>query len=117
VPFLPTDLVGTLVGAMTDVPTPTVQALVESLHHDMVCAEDDFVRDLLPGDYRLVGLDEAIRRSLADPRQETPADPRTADPMGPMPQDPSWAAGGTEQPLLARAVDAVQDVADRVLPD
>jgi uncharacterized protein YbjT (DUF2867 family) len=117
VPFLPTDLVGTLVGAMTDVPTPTVQALVESLHHDMVCAEDDFVRDLLPGDYRLVGLDESIRRSLADPRQETPADPSTADPMGPMPQDPSWAAGGTEQPLLARAVDAVQDVADRVLPD
>ncbi|AXH95179.1 hypothetical protein DV701_02580 [Ornithinimicrobium avium] len=63
-----------------------------------------------------MGLEESIRRSLADRGTQTPADSRTADPMGPMPQDPSWAAGGTGQPLLARAVDTVQDVAGRVLP-
>ncbi|MFK5634560.1 MULTISPECIES: NAD(P)H-binding protein [unclassified Ornithinimicrobium] len=117
VPLLPTDLVGALVGALTDVPTSTVQALVESLHHDMVCADDDFRRDLLPPGHALVGLDEAIRRSLADPRSESPPHPDTADPMGPLPQDPSWAAGGDDRPLLAKAVDVVQDTIDRVRSD
>ncbi|SOC52239.1 NAD(P)H-binding protein [Ornithinimicrobium cerasi] len=116
VPFLPTDVVGTIVGALTDVPTPTVEALVESLHHDMVCAEEDFRRDLLPEGYLLMGLDEAVRRSLTDPRESLQAEPETADPMGPLAHDPSWAAGGDDQPLLARAVDAVQDTVDRVLP-
>jgi uncharacterized protein YbjT (DUF2867 family) len=39
VPLLPTALVGTLVGSLTDVPRPTVEALVESLHHDMVASD------------------------------------------------------------------------------
>ena len=117
VPLLPTDLVGALVGALTDVPTATVQALVESLHHDMVCADEDFRRDLLPSNYQLVRLDDAIRRSLPDPRRESPADPDTADPMGPMPQDPVWAAGGADQPLLAKAMDVVQDTFGSVFPD
>lgn len=105
VPLLPTALVGTLVGSLTDVPRPTVEALVESLHHDMVAADDDFVADLLPADHRLVGLDESFRRSLA-PRE---ADAEYADPMGPLPQDPAWASGGDERPRLARMVDAVKD--------
>lgn len=114
VPLLPTELVGALAGSLTDVPTPTVKALVASLQHDMVCAEDDFIGDLLPPGHGLVGLDESVRRSLADPRTESVPDPATADPMGPMPQDPSWAAGGDDQPLLARAADAVKDTIDRV---
>ncbi len=65
VPLLPTALVGTLVGSLTDVPRPTVEALVESLHHDMVAADDDFREMLLPQGHRLVGLDEAFRRALA----------------------------------------------------
>jgi uncharacterized protein YbjT (DUF2867 family) len=105
VPFLPTALVGTLVGSLTDVPRPTVEALVESLRHDMVAADDDF-RQLLPEGHRLVALDEAIRRSLA-PRATLPDH---ADPMGPMPQDPVWASGGDERPAAAKAVDAVRDV-------
>lgn len=113
VPLVPADLVGLLVGALTDVPTPTVQALVESLHHDMVCREEDFRRDLLPTGYHLVGVDEAIRRSLADPRTHVQHDPSSADPMGPMPDDPSWAAGGEDQPLLGRALDAVYDALGR----
>ncbi|WP_431473639.1 hypothetical protein [Ornithinimicrobium sp. W1665] len=83
----------------------------------MVCAEEDFRRDLLPEGYALMGLDESVRRSLGDPREESAADPATADPMGPMPQDPSWAAGGKDQPLLARAMDTVQGVVDRVRPE
>jgi uncharacterized protein YbjT (DUF2867 family) len=108
VPLVPTSLVGTLVGSLTDVPRPTVEALVESLRHDMVTTDDDFVTMLLPPGHRLVGLEEAFRRSLAAPEPETlPAD---ADPMGPLPQDPAWASGGDGRPVLAKAVDAVTDL-------
>ena len=95
VPLLPTALVGTLVGSLTDVPRPTVEALVESLRHDMVAADDDFREVLLPEGHRLVGLEEAFRRSLAPPA----AGPEDADPMGPLPQDPAWASGGDDRPV------------------
>ena len=109
VPLLPTALVGTVVGSLTDVPRSTVEALVESLHHDMVAGDVDFHEMLLPEGHRLVGLDEAYRRSLA-PRATGPED---ADPMGPLPQDPVWASGGDDRPAPAKVVDAVKDV----LPD
>ncbi len=105
VPLLPTSLVGTLVGSLTDVPRPTVEALVESLRHDMVAGDDDFW-ELLPEGHELVGLDEAFRRALA----ERASSPELADPMGPLPQDPAWASGGDDRPVLAKVVDAVQDV-------
>ena len=106
VPLLPTALVGTLVGSLTDVPRPTVEALVESLRHDMVAADDDFREALLPTGHRLLELDEAFRRSLA----EQAGSPQEADPMGPLPQDPAWASGGDGRPVLAKVVDAVKDV-------
>ncbi len=68
VPLAPPALVGTLVGSLTDVPRPTVEALVESLQHDMVAADDDFRELLLPEGHRLMGLEEAFRRSLATAR-------------------------------------------------
>ena len=108
VPLLPTQLVGTLVGSLTDVPRPTVEALVESLHHDMVAADEDF-RELLPQGHRLLGLEESLRRALA-PASGEPSD---ADPMGPLPQDPAWASGGDARPVAAKALDAVLEV----LPD
>lgn len=104
VPLLPTALVGTLVGSLTDVPRHTVEALVESLHHDMVAADD--VHALLPQDHELLGLAESFRRALAEPA----ARPEDADPMGPLPQDPSWADGGDARPVVAKAIDAVKDV-------
>ena len=106
VPLLPTALVGTLVGSLTDVPRPTVEALVESLHHDMVAGDDDFLEMLLPEGHRLVALDEAFRRALA-PGKTLPED---SDPMGPLPQDPAWASGGDDRPALAKVVDAIKDV-------
>ncbi|GGF52355.1 hypothetical protein GCM10011519_27910 [Marmoricola endophyticus] len=89
VPLLPTGLVGALAGLLTDVPKQTVESLVESLHHDMVCADDEFVRDLLPADHRLVGLREGIERALDRAQQDLPGEHR--DPMTLMPQDPEWA--------------------------
>lgn len=106
VPLLPTGLVGTLVGSLTDVPRPTVEALVESLHHDMVVVDGDFQTVLLPKGHRLIGIDEAFRRAL-DPGTTLP---QTADPMGPLPQDPAWASGGDDRPALAKVVDAAKDI-------
>ncbi|MFP5372028.1 MAG: epimerase, partial [Actinomycetes bacterium] len=106
VPLLPTALVGTLVGSLTDVPRSTVGALVASLHHDMVAADDDYRELLLPAGHPLVGLAEALLRSLA----ERSASPQDADPMGPLPQDPAWASGGDGRPAVAKVVDAVRDV-------
>ena len=106
VPLLPTALVGTLVGSLTDVPRTTVEALVESLHHDMIAADDDFREALLPRGHCLVSLDDAFRRALATGGSV----PEHSDPMGPLPQDPAWASGGDARPALAKVVDAVKDV-------
>ncbi len=107
VPLLPSALVGALVGRLTDVPSSTVEALVESLRHDMVASDDAFKQALLPPGHRMVGLDEAFGRSLAS----SPQDPATADPMGPMPQDPAWASGGEEKSALGRVAQAVKNIA------
>ena len=88
VPGLPTKVVGKLAGALTDVDGPTVESLVESLRHSMVCADDDFRRDLLPQGHALVPLRTALERALDDPDPTTPASER--DPMAPLPSDPDW---------------------------
>lgn len=90
-PFVPAHLVGFVAGLITDVPGSVVESLVESLHHDMVCREDDFITDLLPADHRLLTVEGAIVRALAVPPPG--AEPEYRDPMGPMPQDPHWAGG------------------------
>lgn len=89
VPGLPTALVGRLAGLLTDVPGATVESLVESLHHDMVCAEEDFREDLLPQGHRLLGLREAVERALAS--QDTGTAAAELDPMRRLPHDPGWA--------------------------
>jgi uncharacterized protein YbjT (DUF2867 family) len=66
VPAVPTSVVGRIAGRLIDVDGPTVQSLVDSLRHPMVCQEDDFVRDLLPPGYRLRPLDAAITEALRD---------------------------------------------------
>ena len=92
---------------LTDVPTDTVEALIDSLKHDMVAADDDFVRELLPAGHRLVGLEESIRRALVE--KDPDVDPATADPMGPLPQDPDWAEGGSGVvSRITGAIDALQ---------
>ena len=73
VPGLPTDVVGTLAGAITDVPASTVEALVESLRHDMVCHDVDWTYDLLPLDHSLLGVEESFARALARARRERAA--------------------------------------------
>ena len=72
----------------------------------LVAADDGFREALLTAGHHLMGLDEALRRSLA-PLTTTPD---KADPMGPLRQDPAWAGGGDGRPVLAKGADAVRDV-------
>jgi uncharacterized protein YbjT (DUF2867 family) len=81
-----------LTAALSRVPVATVSALLDSLRHDMVAADDDFARHLLPRGHRLVPVGEAVERALAEPVDGIPAAER--DPLGPMPQD------GRPGPLL-----------------
>lgn len=91
-PPLPAAVVGELASRFTDVPTTLVRSLFDTLRHDMVAAESDFVRDLLPAGWQLTTVDEAIRRALHRPH---PLDPAAAqDPLGPLSHDPPWAGGG-----------------------
>jgi len=116
VPGLPTDLVGTLAGALTDVPGSTVEALVESLRHDMVCHDVDWTYDLLPETHHLLGVEESFTRALATPDEDLPASER--DPLGPMPGDPSWAGGqgGGAASAVAGVKAVATDLAARLLP-
>lgn len=108
VPGLPTDLVGVLAGKVTDVPDATVAALVQSLHHDMVCGERDFTTDLLPG-HVFVPVREALTRAMC-------SDVEGGDPMALLPTDAAWAGGsesGAAQGLLGRAAEAATRFTDR----
>ena len=63
-PWAPRMLVGWVVAWVTGMPRATVTSLVESLTHDMVCAEDDVRRELADPAHRFVPLQEALERSL-----------------------------------------------------
>jgi uncharacterized protein YbjT (DUF2867 family) len=92
----PTRLVGFVGGRIAPVPTSTAEALVGSLHHDMVCGpdQDDVARDLLPPGHVLLDVEEAVARALTRPRAGVRL--RDRDPLGPLPGDPSWAGGTTQ---------------------
>ncbi|MBF4458865.1 NAD(P)H-binding protein [Pseudoclavibacter sp. VKM Ac-2867] len=90
-PGLPESLVARLATLITDVPSSTVTSLMESLREDMVADDDTWIAELLPEDAeRPLSVDEALRRSVAQPDLTVPASQR--DPMGRLPGDPSWAA-------------------------
>ena len=108
-PVVPTGVVAELAARFTDVSTNTVRSLVESLRHDMVCRDDDAVRDLLAGREPLE-LEVALHRALAEPDDAVPDSER--DLLGPMSFDPDWASGGRERGTRTAA--ALADARDRV---
>jgi uncharacterized protein YbjT (DUF2867 family) len=85
-PVAPTGLVGLATALATTAPFHTVAALVESLHHDMVCRPGRTWEPRSGGP--LLGVEEAVRRALT---------PMYAGPEGALPSDPAWARGN---PLL-----------------
>ncbi|SDP73262.1 Nucleoside-diphosphate-sugar epimerase [Pedococcus dokdonensis] len=88
VPGLPTAVVSRLAPALTRAPSSTVQSLVESLRHDMVCGRPDFAVQLLPPGHVLTPVAEALDRALAEPDPAVPDAQR--DPLGPLSSDPEW---------------------------
>ncbi|QGN58260.1 NAD(P)H-binding protein [Nostocoides sp. HKS02] len=91
VPLVPTGVVSRLAPVLTSAPASTVQSLVESLHHDMVCGGQDFLRDLMPERHPMLPVAEAIDRALARPGDSVPDEDR--DPLGPLRSDAGWAGG------------------------
>jgi hypothetical protein len=88
VPGLPTALVSRLAPALTRAPASTVQSLVESLHHDMVCGRPDFMVQLMPPGHALTPVAEALDRALAEPDATVPDQAR--DVLGPLSSDAAW---------------------------
>ena len=86
------DWAGRVTGWMTGVPGSTVSALLRSLQHDMVCADESFRTELLPEGHQLVGVRTAMERALTRPRAGVRVQDR--DPAGPLPGDPPWSGGG-----------------------
>lgn len=91
VPMLPTRLVSRLAPALTGAPPSTVQTLVESLRHDMVCGSQEFLVDLMPTGHAMLPVAEAMDRALALPGEEVPD--RDRDILGPLSSDAGWAGG------------------------
>lgn len=85
-PVAPTGLVGLATALATTAPFHTVTALIESLHHDMVCRPGHTWQPRSGGP--LLGVEEAVRRALT---------PMYAGPEGALPSDPAWARSN---PLL-----------------
>ncbi|KRF22263.1 NAD(P)H-binding protein [Phycicoccus sp. Soil802] len=88
VPGLPTALVSRLAPALTRAPASTVQSLVESLHHDMVCGRPDLMVQLIPRGHARTPVAEAIDRALAVPDAAVPDPGR--DILGPLSSDAAW---------------------------
>lgn len=88
VPLLPAPLVGQLAARVSGIPRGTVVALVDSLHHDMICHDSEILERL---GVSPIGIDEAIERALTPVVTGTTPD---GDPLAPAATDPGWAGGG-----------------------
>lgn len=97
-----TSVVSWLVGEVLPIPGGLAADLVESLDHPMMAS--DGLRELVPDPPEgLVGVDEAIRRTLAS-RRPRPVNV-LADPHHLADTDPAWAGGDTLRiQRLARSV-------------
>jgi uncharacterized protein YbjT (DUF2867 family) len=98
VPVLSTRLSSLWVGLVTPVPSAVARPLVESLRHEVVCAEHDiasFVPD--PGG-GLLGFDQAAELAIRRVREADVATRWSSAsvpgaPSDPLPTDPDWAGG------------------------
>ncbi|MFW6773210.1 NAD(P)H-binding protein [Nocardioides sp. CPCC 205120] len=86
VPLVPEWLVGRAASLLTGLDSSTTRSLVESLRHDMVCAEDDVRRELLPPDFRFTSIEDSLRRAARGRPVGTQVG---EDPLAPAPTDPA----------------------------
>ncbi|WP_234376974.1 SDR family oxidoreductase [Streptomyces sp. TP-A0356] len=120
VPLLTPRLSSLWVGLVTPVPGALARPLVESLKHEVVCAERDIVRYVPDPPEAPVNLDQAIRLALrrvqdADvaTRWSSASIPRA--PSDPLPTDPDWAGGSLYTDHRERTVAASPQALWRVV--
>ncbi|MGW7752969.1 SDR family oxidoreductase [Streptomyces violaceusniger] len=120
VPVLTPRLSSLWVGLVTPVPGAIARPLVESLRHEVVCAERDIVRYVPDPPGGPLGVDRALELALRRVRDakvatrwSSAATPGAAG--DPLPTDPDWAGGSLYQDRRARAVDASPEDVWRVV--
>ncbi|MEV7781164.1 SDR family oxidoreductase [Kitasatospora sp. NPDC088351] len=111
VPVLTPRLSGHWVGLVTPVPNRLARPLVESLRHEVVCAEHDIAGYVPDPPGGLTGFDEAVRlalRRIRDARVATRWSSASLPgaPSDPLPTDPDWAGGSLYQDVRERRVAA-----------
>ncbi|WP_275558841.1 SDR family oxidoreductase [Streptomyces sp. 5-6(2022)] len=111
VPVLTPGLSSLWVGLVTPVPGAIARPLVESLRHEVVCAERDITRHVPDPPGGPLGVDRALELALrrirdaeVATRWSSAATPGA--PSDPLPTDPDWAGGSLYQDRRERAVDA-----------
>ncbi|MCW2875167.1 SDR family oxidoreductase [Actinacidiphila oryziradicis] len=128
VPVLSPRLSSLWVGLVTPVPSAVARPLVESLRHEVVCAEHDIARYVPDPPDGLLGLDQALRlalnrirdadvATLPDSVRGTPRSSASVPgaPSDPLPTDPDWAGGSLYTDHRERAVDATPEALWRVV--
>ncbi|WP_432252617.1 SDR family oxidoreductase [Streptomyces sp. HNM1019] len=111
VPVLTPRLSSLWVGLVTPVPGAIARPLVESLRHEVVCAERDITRYVPDPPGGPLGVDRALELALRRIRDaevvtrwSSAATPGA--PSDPLPTDPDWSGGSLYQDRRERAVDA-----------
>ncbi|MGK4585209.1 SDR family oxidoreductase [Kitasatospora sp. HPMI-4] len=120
VPVLTPGLSSLWVGLVTPVPNAIARPLVESLRHEVVCAEHDIARYVPGPPEGLIGFDEAVRLALRRVRDAEVATRWSSAslpgaPSDPLPTDPGWAGGSLYQDVRERRVAATPDAVWRVV--
>ncbi|WP_051573447.1 SDR family oxidoreductase [Streptomyces sp. PRh5] len=111
VPVLTPGLSSLWVGLVTPVPGAIARPLVESLRHEVVCAERDITRYVPDPPGGPLGVDRALELALrrirdaeVATRWSSAATPGA--PSDPLPTDPDWSGGSLYQDRRERVVDA-----------
>ena len=108
------------VSLVTPVPSGIARPLVESLIHEVVCAEHDIAQWVPDPPDGLVGFDRAVQLALARIRDAdvstrwSSASVRGA-PSDPLPSDPDWAGGSLHRDDRVTEVDAPASAVWQVL--
>ncbi len=111
VPVLSPRLSSLWVGLVTPVPSSLARPLVESLRHDVVCAEHDIAAYIPDPSEGLLGFDRAVQLALSKVQNlQVPTRWSSASTLGapsePLPSDPEWAGGDLYVDERTRAVAA-----------
>ncbi len=110
VPVLTPSLSSHWVGLVTPVPRRIARPLVESLRHEVVCAEHDIARYVPDPPEGLIGFSDAVRLALkrvrdADVATRWSSAALPGAPSDPLPSDPDWSGGSLYEDRRRLAVD------------